>query len=400
MDPFGRGELPASIEQAAFTLKPGVVSDPVETAFGYHLVKVNSAPYTLPATASYEQLTVTGTGALTRANDIIARLQAGQVQAKQLAVRARVLFFSLAPTGWKDTQLDGKHFRSASVVFDPTTGIPVVQITFDEEGGKLFQELTKNNIGKQIAIFVGGDLVSAPRVQAEIAGGNAVITGTGNVDEAKRLAEDLNTGAIPAPIYLTGQYTVEPTLGSSALQASLLAAGIGILILMLFMIIVYRALGVIADIALTVYVILLFAILKLPLLLVGSDYIVLSLAGMAGIILSIGMAVDANVLVFERLREEMGRGKTLKAAVEASFVHAWPAIRDGNVATLITCGILFLIGSSIVRGFALTLAMGIVLSLFTAVVVTRWLLRHVINLPLAQNKALFGVSADDKPTIL
>ncbi len=389
MEPFGRGELPATIEQAAFSLPAGSVSDPVETAFGYHLVKVDRAPYAVPAEADFEQLTVNGTGALARADDIVKRLQNGEVKSTEEAVRARVLFFSLAPTGWKDTPLDGTHFRSAAVVFDPTTQIPVVQITFDAEGAQLFQELTRNNVGKRIAIFVGGELVSAPTVQNEIAGGTAVITGSANPEEARTLAQDLNTGAIPAPIYLTGQYTIEATLGESALQASLLAGAIGIAILMLYMILVYRVLGVIADLALLVYAVLLFAILKLPLFLVGSDYIVLTLAGMAGIILSIGMAVDANILVFERMREELRRGKALKAAVEGSFTHSWPAIRDGNMATLISCGILFLIGTSIVRGFAITLAMGVMLSMFTAVVVTRWLMRHFVNLPASQNRRVF-----------
>src|SRR5205823_2809729 len=133
-------------------------------------------------------------------------------------------FFSLAPTGWKDTDLDGKHFRSATTVLDPTTNRPVVQITFDDAGGKLFQELTKRNVGKRIAIFVGGDLVSAPTVQNEISGGVAVITGSASIDEAQKLAQDLNTGAIPAPIYLSGQRTVEATLGAQALDTSVKAA--------------------------------------------------------------------------------------------------------------------------------------------------------------------------------
>lgn len=386
----GHGELPAPIDQAIFSQKPGEISAPIETPFGFHLVRVDAAAAMAPTIADYEELTITGDDAATRGDDIIKRLQNGEVRKPEEAIPARLLVFSLAPTGWKDTQLDGKHFRSASVVFDPTTGVPVVQIMFDAEGGKLFQELTRDNVGKPIAIFVGGDLVSAPRVNQEITGGTAIITGSGNIDESKKLAQDLNTGAIPAPIYLTGQYSVEATLGESALHSSLMAAGIGIFIIMIYMIFMYRFLGVIADGALIIYALLLSAILKLPLFLIGSDYIVLTLAGMAGIILSIGMAVDANVLVFERMKEELRRGKGVKSAVEASFTHAWPAIRDGNIATLITCSILFLIGTSIVRGFAITLAMGVALSLFTAVVISRWMLRHMADTELAKNTWLFG----------
>jgi preprotein translocase subunit SecD len=177
------------------------------------------------------------------------------------------------------------------------------------------------------------------------------------------------------------------------LHTSLMAALIGTLILMVYMIVMYRVLGVVADLALSFYAILLFAILKLPFLLVTSNYIVLTLAGIAGIILSIGMAVDANVLVFERMKEELRKGKAMKSAIESSFKHAWPAIRDGNVATLITCAILFTAGTSIVRGFAVTLAMGVILSLFTAVTITRWLLRKLAITPLAENPALFGVKS-------
>lgn len=380
---FGRGAMAPAFEDVAFKLKPGQYSAPVETQFGFHIIRLDKAPSTTPAQADYDELKLAGANAKSRADALIAKLQNGQVRSQEQAVTLRTLFFSLIPSGWKSTELDGKHFRTAAVSLDPVTNVPVVQIAFDPEGGKLFQELTKRNIGKPIAIFVGGELVSAPRVQAEITGGNAVITGSQNIEEAQRLAQDLNTGAIPAPIHLTGQYTVEATLGAAALQTSLMAALIGIAILMVYMIVVYRGLGVIADAALIIYAFLLFAILKLPLLLFTSNYIVLTLAGMAGIILSIGMAVDANVLVFERMKEEFRRGKIVKSALESSFKHAWPAIRDGNVSTLITCAILFLIGTSIVRGFAVTLGMGVLLSLFTAYLITRWMLRKIADSPYA-----------------
>ncbi|MDP7477064.1 MAG: protein translocase subunit SecD [Candidatus Peribacteraceae bacterium] len=305
------------------------------------------------------------------------------------AITVRAIFFSLLPTGWKDTLLDGKHFRSATVTIDSTTNIPIVQIVFDDEGAKLFQELTKQNIDKRLAIFVGGQLVSAPTVQQEIVGGIAVITGSSNFDEANTLAQDLNTGAIPAPIYLAGQRTVEATLGAEALRTSLKAALLGVLILMGYMLLTYRFLGLLADIALSVYALLFFAMLKLPLFLFTSNYIVLTLAGMAGIILSLGMAVDANVLIFERMKEELRKGKMLKTAAETGFTRAWPSIRDGNVSTLITCSILFAVGTSIVKGFAVTLGMGVLISMFSAIVITRWLIRKVSQMKVAEKTSLF-----------
>jgi protein-export membrane protein SecD len=397
LGPISRGSWPPTFEQTAFTQTVGTVSDPIETSYGYHLIRVNAPVAATPDSASYDELTLTGNDAFSRASDLVEQMKQGKIKATEQALPIRTLFFSLEPTGWKDTALNGKHFRSAAVTVDPVTNVPVVQIAFDDEGGTMFQELTKNNVGKRIAIFVGGQLVSAPVVQQEISGGTAIITGSANFEEAKNLALDLNTGAIPAPIYLVGQYTVEATLGAAALQTSLEAGLIGILLVMAYMILMYRMLGVMADLALTLYAILLTASLKLPVLLVTSNYVVLTLAGMAGIILSIGMAVDANVLVFERMKEELRKGKLVKTAVEASFKHAWPAIRDSNVSSLITCAILFLIGSSIVRGFAVTLAIGVFLSLFTAVTVTRWLLRRLAATPLADKRSLFYRQPRGKP---
>ncbi len=392
-----RNEMPPTFEEVAFRQSVGTVSDPVETQFGYHLIRTDKARSVQPDKATYDDVTIKGANALKRADALIAQLKDGNVKQQEEAIGMRTLFFSLRPTGWKDTALDGKHFRSAAVSLDPVTNIPVVQIIFDAEGAKMFQALTKANKGKRIAIFVGGQLVSAPMVQEEISGGTAVITGSANIQEAKALAQDLNTGAIPAPIHLVGQYTVEATLGATALRTSLLAALIGTIILMIYMLLVYRLLGLMADIALFLYAVVFFAILKLPILLVTNNYIVLTLAGMAGIILSIGMAVDANVLVFERMKEELRKGKSLKSATETSFVYAWPAIRDSNVSALITCLILFLIGTSIVKGFAVTLGMGVFISLFTAVFITRWLLRKLAVSPIAERRELFGVPALNKP---
>ena len=388
---FGRGDMVPQFEEVSFALAEGEISDPVETQFGYHLIRGDKAPIKSSDHATYDELIIEGENAITRANETVQKIKDGEIYTLQDQGHIRSLFFSLIPSGWKDTPLDGKHFRSASVTLDPTTNVPVVQITFDDEGGKMFGELTSRNVNKRIAIFVGGQLISAPVVQTEILGGTAIITGSNSFEEARALATDLNTGAIPAPIFLSGQRTVEATLGATALRTSIQAALIGVIILMLYMILIYKLLGLIADIALSLYAFLFFAFLKMPLFLFSSNYIVLTLAGMAGIILSIGMAVDANVLIFERIKEELRKGKLLKTAVRTGFERAWPSIRDGNASTFITCAILFMVGTSIIRGFAITLGTGLILSMFTAIVITRWLLKFVSESALADNTKLFGV---------
>ena len=391
IDPIARGTMLPAFEQAAFSQKLGIVSEPVETQFGYHIIRTESAPRTMSDQASYEELAIAADADGTRATAMLENLRSGNVRKVEDALNVRSIFFSLEPTGWKDTPLDGKHFRSATVTLDPVTNIPVVQIVFDEEGGKLFGELTKRNVGKRLAIFVGGDLISAPVVQGEIMGGTAVITGSNNFDEARLLAQDLNTGAIPAPIFLAGQRTVEATLGADALRTSLQAGAVGIALLMLYMLVLYRFLGVLADCALLLYALLYFVLMKVPLFLFSGQYVVLTLAGMAGIILSTGMAVDANVLIFERIKEELRKGRSFALALETGFEKAWPSIRDGNVSTLITCAILFMIGTSLVRGFAITLGLGVFLSMFSAITVTRWLARKIAATPLAERTELFGV---------
>lgn len=386
---FGLGTMVPVFEQVAVSQVKGQISEPTETQFGYHIIRTDSVPALQSNRASYEVLTISGEDAANKATELMGKMQRGEVESIEGMVFLRAIFFSLVPTGWKDTLLDGKHFRSATVTLDPTTNIPIVQIAFDDEGGKIFAKLTKENVGKRLAIFVGGQLVSAPTVQTEITGGTAVITGSQNFEEARRLAQDLNTGAIPAPIHLSGQRTVEATLGAQALETSLQAALIGIVVLMGYMVLVYRLLGVIASVALSAYAAIFFALLKLPLFLFSSNHIVLTLAGMAGIILSIGMAVDANVLIFERMKEELRKGKMLKTAAETGFNRAWPSIRDGNVSTFITCSILFAIGTSIVKGFAVTLGMGVLISMFSAIVITRFLIAQIAKTPLGQKAVLF-----------
>jgi protein-export membrane protein SecD len=388
---IARGDVAPTFEDVAFSALPGVVSAPIETAYGYHLIRVDGPVSRTPDVASYDLLTVTGDGAVARATALKEQVEAGEVRRSEEAVPLRLLVLSLTPSGWRDTALDGKRFRSAAVTTEPTTGLPVVQISFDEEGARLFADLTQANVGKRIAIFVGGELVTAPTVQQAITSGVAIITGSRDFREASRLAQDLNTGSIPAPIYLSGQRTIEPTLGAQALQMSLEASLIGLVLTVLYLVLMYRLLGVVASVALGIYGILFIALMKLPLFLVTDTYVVLTLAGIAGMILSIGMSVDLNVLIFERMREEMRRGKSFRTAAELGFERAWSSIRDSNMSTLITCAILFTIGTSIVRGFAVTLALGIVVSLITGVTITRWLVMLLARTKLAERPSLFGV---------
>jgi len=268
------------------------------------------------------------------------------------------------------TELTGRYLKKSQLEFDQTTGQAYVGLEFDKEGGEIFAELTKNNIGKVIAIYLDGAPISIPRVQEEIAGGRAQISGNFTLEEAKQLAQRLNAGALPVPINLISQQSVGASLGQDSLNKSLRAAIIGLIIVALFMIFYYRVPGILAVLALIVYAILVLAIFKLiP--------VTLTLAGLAGFILSVGMAVDANVLIFERMKEERKAGREVGLSIEEGFKRAWPSIRDGNISTIITAFILFWFGTSIIKGFALTLLFGVLISMFTAIVFTRHLLKLI-----------------------
>ena len=267
------------------------------------------------------------------------------------------------------TGLSGKNLTRASVVFEQQgMGSPQVSLEFDDEGRKLFAEVTERNVGKRVAIMIDGVIISAPVVQEKITEGNAVITGNFTIDEAKELARNLNQGALPVPIELVSRQTVGATLGQESVQKSIVAGLIGLLAVAIFMIGYYRVPGLLATLALLIYAIIALAIFKLiP--------VTLTLAGVAGFIMSIGMAVDANVLIFERLREELRAGRDLKVAIEAGFQGAWSSIRDSNISSIITCIILYAFGSSLVKGFALTLGIGVAVSMFSAITITRSFLR-------------------------
>ena len=267
---------------------------------------------------------------------------------------------------WIPSELKGQYVQSASLSFDQQTSQPQVQLQFTSEGGDIFAKLTEQNVGKQIGIFVDNNLISAPVVNEKIPSGSAVINGQFSVDEAKKLAQNINAGALPAPITLVNQQTVGASLGVDSLQASLWAGLIGTLLIMLFMISYYHWRGFLACLALIVYIVLSLIIFKL--------FVTMSLAGIAGFLLSIGMAVDANVLIFERTKEELRRGLNVTAATREGFRRAWTAIRDSNVSTIITTVILFNVASGFIRGLALTLLLGVLVSMFTAITVTRGLL--------------------------
>lgn len=267
-------------------------------------------------------------------------------------------------TDFLPTGLTGQYLTSAKIDFSQQTGSPQVSLTFNDQGAKIFEDLTGANIGKRIAIFIDGSMLSNPVVQDKIPGGQAIITSpTFTIAVAKQLASNLSAGALPAPISLIDQQTVGASLGKDSLDKSIFAGIIGTLLVMLFMIIYYRYFGFLASIALVVYAILSLSIFKL--------FVTMSLAGIAGFLLSIGMAVDANVLIFERTKEELKKGLSKAAAIKEGFRRAWPSIRDSNISTIITCLILFYFTSSFVKGLALTLLLGVVVSMFTAITVTR-----------------------------
>lgn len=268
---------------------------------------------------------------------------------------------------FKPTKLGGQYLKGAKVEFNQTTFLPYVALTFNDQGAKLFEKITERNVGKQLAIYIDGQLISAPVVQEKISGGRAQITGDFTVQEAKALARNLNAGALPVPINLISQQTVGPSLGKVALKKSLWAGLIGFVAVVIFMIIFYRLLGLIAVAALGVYLALLLMVFKLV-------PVTLTLAGIGGVILSIGMAVDANILIFSRTREELAEGKSINIALIEGFRRAWPSIRDGNLTTLLVALILFYFGTGFVRGFALTLSVGIILSMISAIIVTRYFL--------------------------
>jgi protein-export membrane protein SecD len=322
-----------------------------------------------------EQRTADETKAIT---DKIKELQ--DVQAKKGDI-TKVANWQLALENayFKPTDLTGKYLTKATVLFDQTTYKPQIQLQFNDAGAKIFEDITARNIKKPIAILLDGASIIdtngdgkidnqdsyAPIVQDKITGGRAVITGDMSDQTATSIASRLNSGALPVKIGSPiSQETVGPTLGSVSLQKSLLAGIYGLIAVVIFMLVFYRFPGLLASLALVIYVAITLAIFKLiP--------VTISLSGIGGFILSIGMAVDANILIFARMKEEIKSGKSLSSAIDEGFKRAWPSIRDSNFNSLIVCAILFFVATSFIKGFAFTLALGILVSLFSAIFITR-----------------------------
>ncbi|PIV84518.1 MAG: protein translocase subunit SecD [Candidatus Moranbacteria bacterium CG_4_10_14_3_um_filter_44_15] len=322
----------------------------VESQFGYHIIK---------------KLKERGDG------------DDKEVHAQHILLTKKTLPIEPQMPAFIETGLTGKNLKRADVQFMSQSGKPEVGIEFDSEGAKNFAQLTKENIGKQIAIFLDGQVISAPTVQTEITDGKAVITGNFSLDEAKKLAQRLNEGALPVPITLIGQQSVEASLGKISLEKSLKAGAIGIVLVMIFMIFYYRFLGLVASAALIIYTSIMVALFKIS---AGTPWsITLTLAGIAGFILSVGMAVDANILIFERTKEEIRKGRSLAGAIDEGFHRAWPSIRDSNISTMITSLILIWFGTGFVKGFAVTLLIGVLVSMFTAIVLVRTILSAVVG---------------------
>jgi preprotein translocase subunit SecD len=274
------------------------------------------------------------------------------------------------------TNLTGSDLKTAQVQFNGTnntaSGAPGVSLEFTPEGAKKFAEITKRNIGKPLAIFLDNRPVTAPTVQNEIQDGRAIISGNFTIDQAKSLSIQLTAGSLPVPIRIVEQKNIGATLGTESVVKSLFAGLVGLVLIWLFMVINYGFKGFIANITLTLYILISLCLFKLM-------PVTLTLAGIAGFILSVGMAVDANILIFERMKEELKWGRPLRAALELAFQRAWTSVRDSNVSSIITASILFWFGSGSVRGFAMTLIIGILVSLFTSVTITRSLMRLIYS---------------------
>ncbi|MBT3249306.1 MAG: protein translocase subunit SecD [Candidatus Pacebacteria bacterium] len=282
---------------------------------------------------------------------------------------------------FEQTTLTGKELERALVQFDPQTNEPVIALEFNEEGKEIFAAITKENVGEVLAIFLDDYPLAMPRINTPILDGRAVMTGGFDIEEAKQTAIQLNAGALPVPIEIIEQRQLGASIGQEAVEKSIEAGLIGIGLVMAFMIMLYGWNGLIADLALMIYGILTIAIYKV----MG---VTLTLPGIAGMLLTIGMAVDANILIFERMKEELRLGKVWKRAMELGFGRAWDSIKDANIATIMTALVLinpldfnFLNTSGMVRGFGITLLIGVLISLFTGVVVTRTFMRLFLRDP-------------------
>jgi len=350
---FGKGAMVPEFEKAVWDLPVGTISDAVETQFGYHVIYKKGEDF------------------------------AKEYQMSRILVKTKEKSDIVPPAEqWKTTGLSGTQLKRAEVTEDTRTGQIQVSLNFDDAGSQLFADITGRNVGKPVAIFLDGQPISIPKVNEAITSGSAVISGGFTLIEAKQLAQRLNSGALPVPVDLISQQKVDATLGSDSLAKSFYAGLIGLIGVMIFMVIYYRFPGLLSVFSLVVYALLSLATFKF----IG---VTLTLSGIAGFILSIGMAVDTNVLVFERLKEELRTGKNLHTASEESFRRSWPSIRDGHIATLVSCVFLVWFGTGFVQGFAVTLAIGVLFSLFTAIIATRAVSRLVFKWFKEEGNCLF-----------
>lgn len=339
---------------------------------------------------------------------------------------------------WKNTELTGKNLKKAIIQFNPNDNRPEVSLEFDEEGAKLFADITERNVGKPVAIYLDDYPISVPTVNEKITEGKAVISGNFSIAEAKELVQRLKAGALPVPITLINQKTMGASLGNQSIIDSFKAGVFGLLLVALFMIIFYRFFGFVSVISLLVYGATVLAIFKaLPvaiaiiigllfvglmlaafdelkllditltvlfvgigiiLLVYGMNAVTLTLAGIAGFILSIGMAVDANVLIFERVKEELRAGRTLKDSIDEGIRRSWPSIRDGNMSTILICLVLMTFGTGVLKGFGTTLFIGVSVSMFSAIVVTRNLLNIFLTKKMENSSFLLGVKRKKEKT--
>ncbi|MDD4062328.1 MAG: protein translocase subunit SecD [Candidatus Pacebacteria bacterium] len=349
---FKKGDMVTEFDEAVFSLSAGEIADSiVETDFGYHIIKKDEDEN-----------------------------EDGEIVASHILIRKTYPQEYLSE--WKRTELSGEHLKTARYFFDQNTRDVIIELEFTSEGGAIFESITERNVNKPLAVFLDGksivdttgdgeiteDDLYAPIIQEKISGGKAIITGESDIESVRQIVTRLRSGALPVPIDLLTYQNVGPTMGMESLNKSLSAGFWGFLAIVLFMIAFYRLPGLLAVISLVCYTIFVLVIFKLlP--------VTLTLSGIAGFILSIGMAIDANILVFSRMKEELDGGKNLKDSIDNGFERAWPSIRDGNFTTLIVAFILFFIGTSFVQGFAFTLIIGILMSLFAALVITKSLLK-------------------------